>query len=92
MVLVGMDTPQVAPALLESALDALDGELTRAGSSAQEVVSATVYVTDIALASELNEVWSRRFHEPYPARALVAVSALPGNARVEVQAVAQVKR
>lgn len=71
-----------------SAVDAVEAELARAGLALSDVVSVTVYLTDIALYPELNAVYARRFAEPWPARACVAVSALPGGARVEIQAVA----
>ena len=76
----------------ESALDALEAELARAGATLADVVSANVFLTDMDLYGELNEIWARRFAEPYPARAVVAVAALPGQARVEVQAVARARR
>ena len=72
----------------DSAIDAVEAELARAGLALRDVVSATVYLTDIALYAELNQAWQRRFAEPFPARACVAVAALPGGARVEVAVVA----
>ena len=72
-----------------TAIDAVEGELARAGLSLADVVQVTVYVTDIANFHEFNEVYASRFDEPYPARAVVGVSDLPGQARVEIQAVAR---
>jgi 2-iminobutanoate/2-iminopropanoate deaminase len=71
-----------------SAIDAVEAELARAGLGLSDVVSVTVYLSDLALYPELNAVYAKRFPEPWPARACVAVSALPGQARVELQAVA----
>ena len=53
-----------------------------------DVLSVTVFLTDMGQYSEFNAVYARLFRAPYPARACVAVSALPANLRVEVQAVA----
>jgi len=71
-----------------SALDNLEAELERAGLTLDDVVSCTVYLTDIVDYSHFNSVYSKRFRAPYPARACIAVKALPAKARVEIQAVA----
>jgi len=73
----------------ETAIDALVEELQGLELDLSNVVSCTVYLTDMELYGELNEVYARRFPAPYPARACVAVAALPAGARVEIQAVAR---
>lgn len=73
----------------EAAIDAVAGVLAQAGLGLADVVSVTVYLTDMERFAELNTVYTRRFPEPYPARACVAVSALPGGAHVEIQAIAR---
>jgi 2-iminobutanoate/2-iminopropanoate deaminase len=73
----------------DSAIDALAAELARTGLALADVVSVNVYLTDMANYALLNAVYARRFTEPYPARACVAVSALPGGAHVEIQAIAR---
>lgn len=73
----------------DSAIRAVEAELARSGLGLHDVVSVTVYLTDIELYSEFNEVYAVRFRVPYPARTCVAVSALPGGARVEVAAIAR---
>ena len=72
-----------------TAIDALEAELARAELTLADVVSVTVYMTDIVYYSYVNAVYARRFHDPFPARACVAVKALPGKARVEIQAIAR---
>jgi 2-iminobutanoate/2-iminopropanoate deaminase len=74
---------------VESALDALESELARAGLSLADVVLVNVYLTDMSLYPELNTIYARRFLDPYPARACVAVAGLPAGARVELQAIAR---
>ena len=49
----------------------------------------TAYLTDIEYYQAFNEVYAARFPEPYPARTLVQVAALPTGARVEIQAIAR---
>ncbi len=71
-----------------SCLDAVEGELVRAGITLDDVVQATVYLTDIETYGVFNDVYRAKLAAPYPARACVAVVALPGNARVEVSVVA----
>jgi 2-iminobutanoate/2-iminopropanoate deaminase len=71
-----------------SAIDNLEAELERAGLTLDDVVSCTVYLTDIVYYSHFNAVYAKRFKAPYPARACVAVKALPAKARVEIQAIA----
>ena len=72
-----------------TALDAVARELGRVGLDLGDVVQSTVYLTDIALYQPFNEIYARKLPAPYPARACVAVAALPGGAKVEVQVVAR---
>lgn len=72
-----------------TAIDAVEAELRGLDLELDDVVSATVYLTDIELYAELNEIYAQRFSAPYPARACVAVQALPGDARVELQVTAR---
>ncbi|MHC4427252.1 MAG: RidA family protein [Planctomycetota bacterium] len=72
-----------------SALDAVEQELGRAGLTLRQLVQVTVYLTDIDNYEAFNEVYAARVPEPYPARAVVQVAALPGDARVEIQATAR---
>jgi 2-iminobutanoate/2-iminopropanoate deaminase len=72
-----------------SALDAVEQELGRAGLSLAELVQVTVYLTDIDNYAAFNRIYAGRVPEPYPARAVVEVVALPGGARVEIQSIAR---
>lgn len=58
-----------------------------AGGSLSQVVKLTVYLTDLDNFQTVNEVMTRHFREPYPARAAIGVAALPRGAGVEVEAV-----
>lgn len=75
-----------------AAIDSIEKELARLGLSLADVVSVNVFITDIAGYPELNAAYAKRFPQPYPARTTVAVTALPGGARVEIQAVAARRR
>lgn len=61
--------------------------LTAAGGDFSDVVKLNVYVTDLTNFPRINEIMAQYFAAPYPARAVVGVSALPKGARVEADAV-----
>lgn len=71
-----------------TALDRVEAQLARAGLGWGDVVSATVYLTDMQRYGAFNELYAERLPAPRPARACVAVAALPGQAQVEIQVVA----
>ena len=58
-----------------------------AGTTLGEAVRVTVYVTDIAAFSSVNEVYASFFESDPPARVTVGVAALPRGAKVEIEAV-----
>ena len=58
-----------------------------AGSSLADTVRLTVYLTDMDHFGAVNEVMAEYFRQPYPARAVVGVAALPRGALLEVDAV-----
>ena len=62
-----------------------------AGGSLNECVKLTILLSDMGFFAQVNEVMSRYFQEPYPARAAFAVKALPKAADIEVDAVMVLK-
>lgn len=52
------------------------------------IVKVVIYVTDMAVMPELNEVYPTYFKEPYPVREAVCVKALPLGATIEMSVVA----
>lgn len=66
----------------------LSAVLEAAGLTLDDVVKATVFVTDMANFEKMNGVYAKNFAEPYPARSTVAVAALPKGALVEIEVVA----
>jgi len=58
-----------------------------ANSSLSKTVKLTIYITDFANFSLVNEMMANYFKEPYPARATIQVSALPKNVDVEIDAI-----
>ncbi|GIV08362.1 MAG: endoribonuclease [Fimbriimonadales bacterium] len=69
-------------------LQNLQAVLTAVGLNLDSIVKTTIYMTDLNLFAELNEVYANYFHPPFPARATVQVSALPMGAQVEIEAIA----
>lgn len=71
-----------------TALDNLRNVLAAGGSSLGKVLKTTVYLADIKDFPAVNEVYSRYFGKPFPARSCFAVKDLPLGAKVEIEAVA----
>ncbi len=57
------------------------------GGSLQELVKLNIFLTDLSHFATVNEVMSRFFSQPYPARAAIGVAALPKNAQVEMDGI-----
>jgi reactive intermediate/imine deaminase len=62
-----------------------------AGGSLADVAKLTVYLTDLANYPTVNEVIPRFFEEPFPARAVIGVAALPLGVAVEIEAIAEIE-
>jgi 2-iminobutanoate/2-iminopropanoate deaminase len=78
-----------AAAQAERVLENLGAVLGAAGSGFESVLKCTVYLVDMGDFAAVNEVYARYFQGPRPpARATVAVRALPKNALVEIDCVA----
>jgi 2-iminobutanoate/2-iminopropanoate deaminase len=73
------------------AIDNIALELAAAKLTLDDVVSATVYVTDVDDFAAVNTVYASYFHAPYPARAFVQVTRLLRGAKVEISVIAAAK-
>jgi 2-iminobutanoate/2-iminopropanoate deaminase len=69
-------------------LDAVKQTLSQAGLSMDDLVSVTVYCTDLSLYDAFNAVYRGYFHDKYPARAFIGVNQLVRGAHFEVAGVA----
>lgn len=58
-----------------------------AGASLADAARVTIYLTDLAHFTKVNEAMARYFPQPYPARAAIGVASLPRGALVEADAV-----
>ena len=62
--------------------------LEEAGMAFINVVKTTIFLTDMALFAQVNEIYSTYFESDYPARETIAVKGLPKNANVEISMIA----
>jgi 2-iminobutanoate/2-iminopropanoate deaminase len=69
-------------------MDAVKHTLERAGYTMDDLVSVTVYCTDLSLYDAFNSVYAGYFHGAPPARAFLGVAKLVRGARFEVQGTA----
>ncbi len=62
--------------------------LAAGGCAPKDVIKTTVFMTDLGLFTEFNEIYGKFFGDHKPARSTVQVAALPKGARIEIEAVA----
>ncbi len=72
----------------ERTIDNVEGVLAGAGLTLADVARITVYLTDIADAPKMNEIYARRIGRFRPAREMVAVSGLAFGAKIEMTVIA----
>ena len=73
----------------QQSLNNLKAILNAAGTNMGAVVKTTVFLADMNDFAALNEVSAQFFQEPFPARSAVQVARLPKDAKVEIEAIAQ---
>ena len=81
--LVGATAGEQATQCMEN----LKAVIAAAGAGLEDVVKTTIYVTSMGDFAEVNDAYGEYFTAEPPARATVEVSALPKDARVEIDAV-----
>jgi 2-iminobutanoate/2-iminopropanoate deaminase len=69
----------------------LSAVLGEAGSSLQDVIKTTIFLSDMSDFDRVNEVYMIYFKEHKPARSTVAIKSLPKNALVEIECIARCK-
>jgi len=69
-------------------MDAVKNTLEQAGLTADDLVSVTVYCTDLDLYDRFNAVYRGYFHGHYPARAFIGINKLVRGAHFEVAGIA----
>ena len=73
----------------QQSLNNLKAILNAVGTNMGAVVKTTVFLADMNDFAAMNEVYAQFFQEPFPARSAVQVARLPKDAKVEIEAIAQ---
>ncbi len=76
---------------ISQVLTNLNAVLKSGGSSLKKAIKLTVFLTDLSYFPQVNEVFKEFFPANPPARSAVQVSALPMNAKIEIEAVGSVE-
>lgn len=62
--------------------------LNEAGADFSNIVKTTIFLSDMSLFAEVNEIYGSYFTADYPARETVAVKGLPKNVNIEISVTA----
>ena len=77
-----------ASAAASVSVDTATRIVTSAGYQMSDVVSVTVYMTDLREFPQMNAVYKKFLPDPKPARATVQVAGLVGGPKIEISAIA----
>ncbi len=69
----------------------IDAILKEANLTFQHVIKTSIFLSDMSLFTEVNEVYATYFEGDFPARETVAVKTLPKNVNVEISVIAVVE-
>lgn len=69
-------------------MENLQAILSAAGLGFSHVVKASIFLSDMELFSQVNEVYGTFFKENFPARETIAVKGLPRNVHIEISMIA----
>ena len=69
-------------------MENLKAILLEATYSFSDVVKTTIFLTDMQLFANVNEVYGKYFSDSFPARETIAVKGLPKNVNVEISMIA----
>ena len=62
--------------------------LLEAGYGFEDIVKTTIFLSDMSLFAEVNDIYGSYFETTFPARETVAVKGLPKNVNVEISVTA----
>ena len=71
-----------------NAIMAIKQVAEEAGFELTDIVSVTVYITDLNDVPKMNEVYRKLIPDPKPARVALQVAGLIGGAKIEIAAIA----
>lgn len=82
--------PEGIKAQTRQSIENIEAILAEEGMTLQNVIKTTVFLADMSLFGDMNEVYAQHFKEVYPARCAFAVKELPKQALVEIEVIAVV--
>ena len=82
------EMPASVQAQTAQAIANIKAILAEKGATLDNVVKTTVYLAEMSLFGEMNEIYAQHFSEPFPARSAIAVKELPKRALVEIEVIA----
>ena len=80
--------PADAEAEVRFVMDSVKQTLERAGLTMADLVSVTIYCTDLDLYDKFNAIYRSYFQDHYPSRAFIGAAKLVRGARFEIAGVA----
>lgn len=72
------------------ALENLKAVLEAGGSNLRKVIKCTVFLADMNDFAAMNQVYGEYFNQAPPARSAFQVARLPKDARIEIEAIAEI--
>lgn len=82
------EMPETIEGQTEKVLENIKKILESINLKMENVIKTTIFLKDINDFPKVNEIYSKYFKEPYPARTTVEVSCLPKNAKIEIEVIA----
>lgn len=75
----------------EMVLKNVEAVLQQAGMNFSHVIKTTIFLTNMADFTTVNEIYAKKFTSAFPARSTVAVAGLPKGVNVEIEVIAHQK-
>ena len=72
---------------IQQVMDNLNAVCKNAGGSLDAVVKFTVYLINLDHFERVNTIMNKFLSEPFPARAVIEVTALPKQSQIEIDAI-----
>ena len=72
-------------------IDNLEAICREIGGGLDNILKLTIFLTDLEKFDEVNQIMSKRFSEPFPARATIEISKLPKGVDIEMDAILSIE-
>ena len=80
--------PEGIQAQTRQSFENIKAILAEAGCTVENIVKTPVFLADMSLFGEMNEIYAQQFGSAFPARSAFAVKELPKQALVEIEVIA----